>query len=652
MLEVFDEELAPGVVVGGRYRLEAVLGEGGMGVVWRATDEAQGGLRALKFLRPGREADPKNQARLAREARAAMSIDHPNVAKVHAVLESDAGVPYMVMDLLEGESLRQRLRREPRLPERECARIFGPVASAVQAAHARRIIHRDLKPENVFLEGDRVLVLDFGIAKEIRAEGEDGPPSLTSTGTLMGTPAYMAPEQLFSEPNLDGRVDVWALGVMLYEALSGVHPTGYESFGQILKTIVANAIVPLAQRSPDVRPDLAQLVDRMLTRARGARPPLAEVRAILAGEPYEAEPDSADAAPRTERLPSTPSLSAHPLVSSTLVASPRLSPAPALAPTLAPGLAPTVVPALAPAPALAPTPAPAIVPARAPALAYESTTAAPVVGRASADPPPPEAVAPRRRASLPALLVAGGAIVAIGAVGTGVVLARARPRPLGEAELLREGELQRAAHDALARRDGERCIAVLDERDALDPSALVRSTNPASPLATDRASCLMLTKRCRQGKELFAKAYRERNPPGILEEHVAGQVLDAMATYCDGDDLDDTERAARGFRRLDLASRGELPSTGARCEAWYRESRTNLPRARFTKGGLYADTSYRLAEAVVGCYVRSKDCDAAFSRWLVEYDLTHEPATEPAKRQANAAVKFDELQTGCPKRAP
>ena len=171
MLEIREETLEAGAVVGGLYRLERIVGEGGMGVVWAAREHATGRRVALKFLREGREADLRNQERVLREARAAMAISHENVAKIEAVLETDAGVPFLVMELLEGESLRELLRRRHTLTTLECARILLPVVEAVLAAHASLIVHRDLKPENVFLGKDqRVRVLDFGIAKQF-AEG-------------------------------------------------------------------------------------------------------------------------------------------------------------------------------------------------------------------------------------------------------------------------------------------------------------------------------------------------------------------------------------------------------------------------------------------------------------------------------------------------
>ncbi|MBL8612704.1 MAG: serine/threonine protein kinase, partial [Myxococcales bacterium] len=283
MLEIVEEEIGSGAVVAGEYRLDEKLGEGGMGVVWRATHLPSGDRCAVKLLKAGRETEPKNQARLAYEARAAMAVEHPNVARVRAVLETEAGAPFIVMDLLDGEPLRDYLQKHTSLDVARCAAIFEGVIAGVRAAHERGVVHRDLKPENVFLTPSGVKVLDFGIAKKLRRDDEDaGPPSLTSTGTVLGTPAYMAPEQLFGERDLDARADVWALGVMLDEALTGVHPFGRE-MGQVLKAITQGLRRPLGERRPDLPPALCAVVDAMVTRDTRARPSLEDVATVLAG---------------------------------------------------------------------------------------------------------------------------------------------------------------------------------------------------------------------------------------------------------------------------------------------------------------------------------------------------------------------------------
>jgi formylglycine-generating enzyme required for sulfatase activity len=259
-----------------------------MGEVWAATDVATQRAHALKFLRDRTGASPDSVRRFEREARAASAVRHPNVVAVHEVLALDDGTPVLVMDLLEGESLAQLLRREGPLSIETFARRMLPVVSALSAAHAVGIVHRDLKPENVFLarqpDGDvRVMVLDFGIAKLTSPEGEAASTGvLTNTGTLLGTPSYMSPEQVLGERDIDHRADVWALGVIFYEALTGERPTHAETVGKVLRTILTGAIPPIRRAAPALPDDLAALVTRMLASARDDRPSdLREVADVL-----------------------------------------------------------------------------------------------------------------------------------------------------------------------------------------------------------------------------------------------------------------------------------------------------------------------------------------------------------------------------------
>ena len=276
MVEREPFSLATGAVVAGRFRLERPLGEGGMGVVWAAQHLVTRKPVALKFLKTDGHGTVVTRQRFLREARAASAVRHPSVVQVHDVLELEDGSPVMVMDLLEGETLTAKLERERPLPLGEVARVMVPVCAAVGAAHALGIVHRDLKPDNIFLarehDGTVVKVLDFGIAKLTATEGDaaqTGPA--TNTGTFLGTPFYMAPEQLFAERDVDFRADLWALGVILYEALAGERPTG-DNLGQILKTIAKGGIVPLEERAPSVPAPVLQLVARLLEHERDRRP--------------------------------------------------------------------------------------------------------------------------------------------------------------------------------------------------------------------------------------------------------------------------------------------------------------------------------------------------------------------------------------------
>ncbi len=281
-------ERAPraGAIIGGKYQLVLRLGAGGMGVVWAAS-ELDGGRRvAIKFLK---DLDPVDQAdaveRLLREARAAASVRHPNVVEIYEVLALEGGAPAIVMELLTGESLRELLLRVKRLSLEQAAQYLLPVASAVAAAHARSIIHRDLKPDNIFLNqvaggGSVVKVLDFGIAKVTRVDGETTTSlGLTGTGELLGTPNYMSPEQIFGEVDVDQRADIWALGVILYECLTGAVPTQGNNVGQVLKTVLSGKMRPLRTILPDAPADVLDLIDSMLALNREQRP--YDLRAII-----------------------------------------------------------------------------------------------------------------------------------------------------------------------------------------------------------------------------------------------------------------------------------------------------------------------------------------------------------------------------------
>jgi eukaryotic-like serine/threonine-protein kinase len=279
--------MAPGDRIASRYVLERKLGEGGMGAVWSAVHAHTGRRHALKFLREA-SLDPAVRRRVLREARAASAVDHPNVVAVDDVIEAPDGSPVLVMDLLEGESLGERLARVSRLPVREAVRIVSEALLALEVAHEVGIVHRDLKPDNVFLartpSGEAVKILDFGVAKLTATDGPARATNLlTESGAMMGTPCYMAPEQAFAEGEIDARADLWSIGAVLYECLSGTRPADGATLGQVLKVLATGAIVPLEQRVTGLPPELVGLVSRLLSTDREKRPASArEVREALA----------------------------------------------------------------------------------------------------------------------------------------------------------------------------------------------------------------------------------------------------------------------------------------------------------------------------------------------------------------------------------
>jgi serine/threonine protein kinase len=274
-----------GTIVG-QYQLLAELASGGMGTVYRAKHELIDRVAAVKLLKPEFSANPEIVERFFNEARAATAIRHPGIVEVLDFGFLSSGNAYLVMEFLEGQTLSARLLDRGRLSEAECAMITKGVASALGAAHAKGIIHRDLKPDNVFLcpdpdmpSGERPKVLDFGIAKL----ADDGTKvNQTRTGTLMGTPAYMAPEQARAAGEIDPRADLYALGCMMYEMLTGATPFVAEGAGELIALQLFGTPQDLRQRMPSVSPEMASLVMRLLEKDPNARPQsAAEVNEIL-----------------------------------------------------------------------------------------------------------------------------------------------------------------------------------------------------------------------------------------------------------------------------------------------------------------------------------------------------------------------------------
>ncbi|WP_437669693.1 serine/threonine-protein kinase [Sorangium sp. So ce131] len=257
------ERFESGAMIGDKYQLLRKAGEGAMGSVWVAANIALEANVAIKVLRPEMRS-PAIAERLLREARAAAKLSHPGIVRVFDLGKTASGTPYIVMELLEGEALRDVLCREERLLPEAAIAILLPVASAMHAAHERGIVHRDLKPDNVMLAelgGGRIQpkVVDFGIAKVTWRETESG-----STGTaVIGTPHYMPPEQALGHGHIDHRADVWALCTMLYEAIAGETPYAEEQGFGTLRAIVQDPAPSLVERC-GTDPALWAIIERGL----------------------------------------------------------------------------------------------------------------------------------------------------------------------------------------------------------------------------------------------------------------------------------------------------------------------------------------------------------------------------------------------------
>lgn len=230
---------AAGDIIAGKYRLEQLLGEGGMGAVWRAFNLHLEAPVALKLIRAELNRELLT-LRLKQEARAAAKLGHPAIVRIFDVGESEFGDPFIVMELLTGQSLAAVLVTEQRLVAVRAVQLLLPVADALCAAHAKGIVHRDLKPDNVFIaiEDERVQpkLVDFGIVK--LSDRGDLDQHLTQAGAVLGSPEYMSPEQARGRDDLDHRTDIWSFCVMLYEALAGVTPFTGTNYNALLRSIV------------------------------------------------------------------------------------------------------------------------------------------------------------------------------------------------------------------------------------------------------------------------------------------------------------------------------------------------------------------------------------------------------------------------------
>jgi eukaryotic-like serine/threonine-protein kinase len=275
-------ERSPDPIVGqhlaGRYEVVRKIGEGGMGAVYEARHLKIDKRVAVKVLLDKYAQKADVVARLEQEARLASAIGHENIVDITDFGETDDGRTFVVMEFLEGESLGALLQRDGPLLPRRAVTIARQVASALGAAHDKGVVHRDVKPENIFItqrgDGDFVKVVDFGISKAMRASDiEEESPRLTQTGMVLGTPLYLSPEQARGEEHLDHRIDIYALGTILYETLTGEVPFHGANYLSIISQILSQEPKPLSQARPDlgISPALEQVVTRAMTKDRDER---------------------------------------------------------------------------------------------------------------------------------------------------------------------------------------------------------------------------------------------------------------------------------------------------------------------------------------------------------------------------------------------
>src|SRR5438093_373612 len=321
MNDAADKALATRLsqALGSSYTLEGEIGRGGMGVVFNARDERLKRQVAIKVLPPELAFREEIRLRFVREAETAARLSHPHIVPIHSVGESPDGLVYFVMAYVDGESLGAKLKRRGRLPPDEARRIMQETADALGAAHAFGIIHRDVKPDNILLEGSRgrVVVTDFGIAKALSST--TGGATLTATGVAIGTPHYMSPEQAAGDREIDGRSDIYSLGVVTYQMLAGELPFQAPTVPGILMKHITERAPLITDRRPEVPEDLAACVMRSLEKDPEDRWPTAdalrralEARSATMYKPRRSSGPSPSRGVRAPPLPPPPPLRGRP----------------------------------------------------------------------------------------------------------------------------------------------------------------------------------------------------------------------------------------------------------------------------------------------------------------------------------------------------
>lgn len=290
--------------LGSAYTIEGEIGRGGMGVVYRARDERLKRPVAIKVLPPELAYRQDIRTRFMREAETAARLSHPHIVPIHSVGDSHDLV-YFVMGYVDGESLGVRIKRRGRLSIEEARRVMKEAADALSAAHAQGVIHRDVKPDNILLEGTRgrVMVTDFGIAKALSGEGG----TLTEAGVAIGTPAFMSPEQAAGDREIDGRSDLYSLGVVAYHMLTGELPFQAPSVPALLMKQITETPVPVDRKRPETPKELSQIVMRCLEKDPEDRWPTADaLRRALETNTYTAPPPRGGAKRPAPQSPAVP----------------------------------------------------------------------------------------------------------------------------------------------------------------------------------------------------------------------------------------------------------------------------------------------------------------------------------------------------------
>jgi eukaryotic-like serine/threonine-protein kinase len=398
-------EALVGKTIAGRYVLRGLIGHGGMGAVYEAELMGLGRRFAIKFVDPEFATEETVVARFAREAKAMSTVESPHIVGVFDAGTED-GRPYLVMELLRGEDLGQRLRKQARIPLSESMHVVAQVLKGLARAHAAGIIHRDLKPDNVFLVKGHTdplfaKIVDFGISKIERPRANTTPLALTGRGTVLGTPFYMSPEQAQASSDVDVRADLYSVGAILFECLTGRPPHTGESYEQVILSICMRDAPDVRAVDPKLSPEISAFLARSLARDKNQR--FSSAERMLAGL-HEVAPEEKTRvpldppAPLTMLSPGTPAPAAaaeQPVSVKTQIGTPDLVPAPT---------SPRV-----PMPSQ-PEPAPAISVSRPMPTPPESMRTA-----------PPSSVLAKKKRTTTLLVTAGGALL-VGIAATFVIV--------------------------------------------------------------------------------------------------------------------------------------------------------------------------------------------------------------------------------------
>src|SRR5438045_1232464 len=338
-----DKSLAGRLIqaLGRSYTVEGELGRGGRGVVYKARDERLKRQVAIKVLPPELAFREEIRIRFLREAETAARLSHPHIVPIHSVGEGPDGLVYFVMAFVDGESVAGKLKRRGRLPSEEARRIMLETSEELGPRHTLGIIHRDVKPDNILLEGSRgrVVVTDFGIAKALSST--TGSTTLTATGVAIGTPHYMSPEQAAGDREIDGRSDIYSLGVVAYQMLAGELPFQAPTVPGILIKHITEQAPLVTDRRPEVPEDLAACVMRSLEKDPEDRWPTAdalrralEARSASMHKPRRSSGPSPSRGVRAPPLPPPPPLRGRPdVLAQRARRAHRMSARPTLAPS-------------------------------------------------------------------------------------------------------------------------------------------------------------------------------------------------------------------------------------------------------------------------------------------------------------------------------